>query len=144
MKYTYLFFRISDGLTKIGRTSFPSQRFEQLGGEKNLKVISVIEGDSEKAMHERFAEFRVSGEWFKLSDEILHGFSVGYSKYFPMREVPMRRINVTQKVTYGIPIEIAPRLCQLIIRKAELWKCIPSEALMRILDELAAKDMQAA
>ena len=43
-------------------------------------------------------------------------------------------------ITYD-PTQYSERINQLIMMKAEQWKCPPSEALMRLLDELAAKEL---
>ena len=42
------------------------------------------------------------------------------------------------------PTKYSAQVNQLIMLKAEQWQCTPSEALMRLLDEIAAKEMQTA
>lgn len=62
------------GLVKIGCTRHTDYR---IGGLKtsspaDLKVEALLPGyyDREKELHEQFAEHRVRGEWFKITDEI--------------------------------------------------------------------------
>lgn len=43
------------------------------------------------------------------------------------------------KIDYD-PTQYSRQVNELIMMKAEQWQCPPSEALMRILDELAAKE----
>lgn len=76
MKYTYMFYSHETGLTKIGRTQYPQQRFKSLGGKKRLTLINVTEGDTEKETHERYSEHRVTGEWFRLSARTLRSLMV--------------------------------------------------------------------
>ena len=47
------------------------------------------------------------------------------------------------KIEYD-PTKYSPRVNQLIMKRAEQWQCTPSEALMRLLDEIAAKELQTA
>jgi uncharacterized protein YihD (DUF1040 family) len=47
------------------------------------------------------------------------------------------------KIEYD-PTKYSARVNQLIMLKAEQWQCAPSEALMRLLDELAAKEIKSA
>ena len=67
MKYTYFFYCSETGLTKIGRTQYPQQRFNQLGGSKKLSVVGLIEGDVESKTHDVYSKDRREGEWFRLS-----------------------------------------------------------------------------
>jgi hypothetical protein len=63
------------GMVKIGFALNPEQRLRELqtGHWETLSLIRVIEGDigAESWMHGRFSEFRVRGEWFRLTEEML-------------------------------------------------------------------------
>lgn len=78
MIYTYLFYRPEDGLTKIGRTKSPQQRFSTLGGHKNLKVIALILGDMERSLHDYHKTERATGEWFSLSEAVRENYKNDY------------------------------------------------------------------
>jgi hypothetical protein len=84
MKYTYLFHRESDGLTKIGRTQEPQARFQNLGGKKNLKVVALIPRDIEKELHYFHRRERIEGEWFRLPSETLDN----YRKQHGVQDLP--------------------------------------------------------
>ena len=71
MKYTYFFYDHETGLTKIGRSANPSQRFYKFGGKGKLSIIALIEGDCEMEMHKKYSSKREHGEWFRLSGDQL-------------------------------------------------------------------------
>ena len=50
---------------------------------------------------------------------------------------------MTAKLEYD-PADYTPKINHLIMLKAEQWKCTPSQALMRLLDEIADKDLNPA
>lgn len=60
---------------KIGVTTDVSARLSALktSTPDDLRLLAVQEGDraTEQGLHRRFAEFRLSGEWFTLSRDIL-------------------------------------------------------------------------
>lgn len=65
---------ISDGtLVKIGRSVDPLRRLAtfQTSSPEKLKIVLTLDGDRELDLHQRFAEFRVRGEWFRPSVEML-------------------------------------------------------------------------
>lgn len=93
MRYTYLFHRPSDGLTKIGRTDFPRNRFTMLGGEKKLVVISLIEGDKEAELHHKHRAQRETGEWFKIPEETLEE----YKRNHGVDELPRHQLVKKRK-----------------------------------------------
>lgn len=47
------------------------------------------------------------------------------------------------KIEYD-PMQYNEKVNRLIMLKAEQWKCPPSEALARLLDELAARELKTA
>lgn len=59
---------------KIGFSKEPSFRFIKMRTDSPVPLLleRVCEGDvaDERALHDRFAEHRISGEWFRLCDEI--------------------------------------------------------------------------
>lgn len=63
------------GPVKIGVSANPDSRIAALqkSYEEKLRVLAIILGDlaAERALHERFAEHRIKGEWFKPVPEIL-------------------------------------------------------------------------
>lgn len=67
----------SDGPVKIGRTNNIRRRMQMLqtGSANQLVLLRAFIGGEveEKAIHDRLSRFRVSGEWFEASDEVLNG-----------------------------------------------------------------------
>ncbi|WP_331726489.1 GIY-YIG nuclease family protein (plasmid) [Streptomyces avidinii] len=67
---TYLVALEGSPLTKVGRTTVTlKSRMAQLqtGQPARLMPLLDVEGDYEAALHERFADYRVRGEWFDLT-----------------------------------------------------------------------------
>lgn len=58
---------------KIGFTTNMVSRLNGLATDEKLEVLLTIPGtlELEKAMHERFKEYRVKGEWFEPGDKLL-------------------------------------------------------------------------
>lgn len=50
---------------------------------------------------------------------------------------------MTPKLEYD-PSKYSPKINRLIMLKAEQWQCTPGQALMRLLDEIADKELQPA
>jgi hypothetical protein len=65
----------TDRLVKIGYSRNPKTRIKtlQTSNPKKLLLIGVLEGCKkvEKFLHIKFYKYRIDGEWFKLTDEIL-------------------------------------------------------------------------
>ncbi len=78
LTFIYLLLDERTGYVKIGRAKDPSSRERTLQSE-NPCVSMIYRGSAdtriEKDLHQEYAEFRVRGEWFKLSraqiDEII-------------------------------------------------------------------------
>lgn len=71
--YTYF---VSNGSSvKIGRTDNVPARLRtlQTSSSKKLQVLLVLDRDCEKELHQAFAGFRTSGEWFAFSKDF-HDF----------------------------------------------------------------------
>lgn len=69
------FIRNSAGHIKIGYSDDPNKRKAgfQTGNSLPLKILACMPGnrDDEQALHERFAECRMSGEWFYPHERLL-------------------------------------------------------------------------
>lgn len=67
---------VSNGFAvKIGKADDVARRVKQLqtASQHTLKTLFVIDRDCEKEMHEYFAAYRTSGEWFTLPKDF-HDF----------------------------------------------------------------------
>jgi hypothetical protein len=80
LKYVYL---ISDTKTtsyKIGTSSNPEKRLKSLqtGNDNSLKIIHKVQCKNktqvEKALHNQFSFFKISGEWFELKQSDVDNF----------------------------------------------------------------------
>jgi transcriptional regulator with XRE-family HTH domain len=71
----YFVSRAGDGAIKIGVSRNPASRLAQLrsGSPEQLTLLAVIPGGrkKERELHNRFAEFRIYGEWFAASAELV-------------------------------------------------------------------------
>lgn len=67
-KLTYIMHDSATGLFKIGRSSNPSVREKTLQSEKpTIDLVSVFDMDIEAQLHEEYKDYRVRGEWFCLT-----------------------------------------------------------------------------
>jgi hypothetical protein len=57
---------------KIGHSRDPVARVNHLQAQSRipLKTLFILEGDRKRELHERFAEYRTGGEWFRVSGEL--------------------------------------------------------------------------
>lgn len=72
---TYIAKNETTGLFKIGRTrQHVTERIKQFQGMAAGKCtpIAVIEGDKENALHKKFSDKNVYGEWFCLDESDIH------------------------------------------------------------------------
>jgi len=64
-----------NGAIKIGCSKDPSKRLAalQTGHSETLRLLTCAPGtqQQERALHDRFAHLRVSGEWFRPGDDLL-------------------------------------------------------------------------
>lgn len=69
-KAGYVYFLVQEDRVKIGFTTRPGQRFATLQNGSAVKpdAILTVPGTrwDEKRLHNRFAPFRMEGEWFRL------------------------------------------------------------------------------
>lgn len=72
--------RNSDGIIKIGFTSHPRQRYEQLKMKykEPLEILLEIESEDpftlEQQIHEELKEYNIEYEWFDLPDEVIEEY----------------------------------------------------------------------
>lgn len=100
-RYVYFIQAGEDGPVKIGVAAEPFKRLAELqtGNPARLRVVAIIEGDTgiEKALHERFAEHRLEGEWFKPTHVLLaiHAIrsSANYASVTPIRSAMKAAAN---------------------------------------------------
>jgi hypothetical protein len=67
--------RAEGGDMKIGTAKDPLARMRQMqtGMPQKLRIVRVLEGSraEEQGLHKRFAEYRLTGEWFKFHQDML-------------------------------------------------------------------------
>lgn len=67
---TYLMHDENIHYTKIGKSVNPKHREKTLQGEKpTITMFAVCENDVEKKLHVKYADKRIRGEWFDLTQE---------------------------------------------------------------------------
>ena len=80
-EYVYLIYSESNHAIKIGRAKNVEERLKSLQTAhpyplKVLKTLKVSGGkaaiDLEKQLHQRFADYRLSGEWFKACEALMN------------------------------------------------------------------------
>jgi len=85
-KMIYFIENKDDNVVKIGYTQkAPDKRLRQLqtSNHKKLEITYTINGDisKEKGLHRKFNKYRLSGEWFSLSEEIKIFMRTNCNKY---------------------------------------------------------------
>ena len=72
--WCYLYFARAGDAVKIGVAVEPESRLRNLrsGHHQEIILLAAIPAHAalERAVHERFANLRLEGEWFRLSDEL--------------------------------------------------------------------------
>ena len=72
---TLYFIQAEDRAIKIGWTGNAKKRIAGLRGviPMKLKLLGIIKGliKDEERLHDKFKEYRLNGEWFKLAEPIL-------------------------------------------------------------------------
>lgn len=74
--FIYFIQEKSTSRIKIGKTSNIRQRFKTLMSfsalpELSIKLLINDKGNMEPFFHKKFSEFRIHGEWFSPSEELL-------------------------------------------------------------------------
>ncbi len=91
---------------KIGRSVNPAHRLKQLqtGHASILRLLHVVDGNHEKALHARWRHLRISGEWFKVEDDLLLYLGVrdqqqqmGAIRLAPMQQKEARKPGKSDK-----------------------------------------------
>jgi hypothetical protein len=76
----FVYLLAGGGYHKIGQSVLPARRKTELNGILpfslvQLHIIAVRDMDiAEQYLHQRYKEFHVKGEWFRLSDEAVSEF----------------------------------------------------------------------
>lgn len=80
MSHVYFVQAGENGPVKIGLAEDPDRRVAELqtGCFAELRLLGTIAGDrgTERALHERFADYRIRGEWFEPSAAVFEAFEV--------------------------------------------------------------------
>jgi hypothetical protein len=85
---TYFIHAPLSGRVKIGKSASVQQRFRDLsrGSPETLVLLGALDGDTERQLHERFGEWRVKGEWFKLAGKLQEFVRLNFLGYKPGTE----------------------------------------------------------
>lgn len=71
----YLMINSANMTLKIGRSNYPIQRLKQLNTASSDKIELLYVypgfGSAEKRLHKKFEEYKLNGEWFMYSKEII-------------------------------------------------------------------------
>jgi hypothetical protein len=83
------------GRVKIGKSKKVKARFADLScaSAEWLVLLGVLDGDIESKMHARFGKYRVKGEWFDLTGELLR---------FVQDELRFRQRGGLESVSYTL------------------------------------------
>lgn len=72
--YVYFIANRAQSAVKIGYSASPQARLSNLqtSTHNKLELLAAFEGDmqTERQLHQRFAAYRLTGEWFQLAPEI--------------------------------------------------------------------------
>lgn len=97
----YVYFLRAANTVKIGFSINPRERLRsiQTGCPEDARIVKIVEGSmkTEKLFHERFAEYRLGGEWFDLRGRL--------AKYLEACLVPIdlpERVNRQNQTTEEI------------------------------------------
>ena len=106
----YFIGNIEADVCKIGFSRKPYRRIETLRKQSPfyLEVFEIIDGDftDEKMFHSKYDEYRINGEWFKLSKVI----ELGLTKSIKKVKISEITLNVNPKNNY---IHLASLMAQL-------------------------------
>jgi len=78
---TYLIKNKRNGLYKIGRSKNPLKREKTLQSEEpDILMIKVWDGNIERDLHIKYKDYRIRGEWFKLSKSQVKYICTNYER----------------------------------------------------------------
>ena len=76
---TYIAIDSSTGYVKIGKSINPESRIRALAtANVHIKLYAIMNDDCEKELQKKLINYKISGEWFKISHEILNGITEKY------------------------------------------------------------------
>ena len=92
--YIYVIQLGEHGPVKIGHSADPKKRIDmlQVGAAETVYLRALVAGaqPDEKALHRKYDEFRMRGEWFHPSDDMLHEL-MRLPQVDPKSVVPLRQ-----------------------------------------------------
>ncbi len=78
---TYLIKNSRNGFYKIGRSKDPLKRERTLQSEEPLiKIVKIWDKNIEKELHNKYKEYRLRGEWFRLNKVQVKYICTHYNK----------------------------------------------------------------
>lgn len=98
-RFVYFIQAGEDGPIKIGVATEPFKRLAELqtGNPARLRIVAIVEGDTgmERALHDRFAEHRLEGEWFKPTHILVALHAIRSSANYPTKNpiLPATKVN---------------------------------------------------
>lgn len=124
-----IYFIECGGRIKIGYSAQPGKRLVKIATDSPFPctMLGVVEGDvsDEKALHQKFAQYRVSREWFDGSDEIREWISA--NNIYVLSESTVQPIDFMGfKVPRGAKTEIAATL-GVTNSTISQWHKVPAE-----------------
>jgi hypothetical protein len=87
---TYLIECSKTGVCKIGKSNTPLKRFDSIKTGNPFVVLIGVSELNESELHEKYSEFRFSGEWFDFPKNIKEEV---YSKFKPFENVKNEFVN---------------------------------------------------
>jgi DNA-binding Xre family transcriptional regulator len=110
-----VYFIKAENRLKIGYAEDPSKRIPsiQTSSPFQLEVLLIIDGDYsiERDLHQKFQDFRVSGEWFEFNDDIKsfinehlvndRKYEFGFENSEFLGNQQLKRLRKTKKMSLG-------------------------------------------
>lgn len=141
-----IYFYKTNNTVKIGVTTKLNNRVSSINTcnpySKDSEIILVLEGDreKEKEFHKKFKQYRINGEWFLLSDEIINFISNNkHNDINPIKKknyTGLRKLRSDKKLTLNeisLILNISPQGVKDIERRFENGT-ISLNCLSKILD----------
>lgn len=138
-EYTIYFLRNPEnGLIKIGRTTNLKKRIRQIELMENTALILLRTMTGEKeleiALHRKFQEMRVSGEWFKPGEELLNFIRNNLDLPNPKELSRTRKKRPAPKTFYLGDGEVSARRMQQLEQLAARFGVTRSVLIQQIAD----------